>query len=215
MFKCNDNHFRFHVLHYYTNFFSSIALAIEPYWALKIAGDIQSTDIPSRDNPISLPHFSTRLAHLSLSLSLFLALSLPSFSRFSRRREVGSVPIIQTEALIDGDCGRSREGAWSSHSREPGMAGWRGERTRQNGGRTGRDAEWGKEGEIPNTAIYSPRVAASLHPVPASTLDFAVRICGMSVAGNPSVRFFNCKKDPPGLGGGSGSPLRTNPLSGP
>lgn len=96
-------------------------------------------------------------------------------------------------------------------SREPGMAGRRGERTlaKMVGGLGGM-----KDGErrgILNTAIYSPRVSASLHSV--STLDFAVRICGMSVAGTRPSGFLIAKRIRRDRR--AADRRRANPLSGP
>lgn len=59
------------------------------------------------------------------------------------------------------------------------------------GGRTGMRCRVGKR--APNTAIYSPKASVA-PPGPASTLDFAVRICGMSVAGTRPSGFLIAKR---------------------
>lgn len=63
---------------------------------------------------------------------------------------------------------------------------------------------------IPNTAIYSPESLRVSPPGPASTLDFAVRICGMSVAGTRPSGFLIAKRirRDRGRGRGGGSPPR-------
>lgn len=66
----------------------------------------------------------------------------------------------------------------------------------------------GKEGGgIPNTAIYSPRESPRL----STRSGLYARFRGQNLRNvrgwNLSIRFFNCKKDPPGPGG-SGSPPR-------
>jgi len=69
----------------------------------------------------------------------------PIFIFASCQCEVGSIPIIQTEALIDGDCGRSRDGF--SQTEGGGTRGARGlaEMVGVPGGIKGVDG--GKEGE--------------------------------------------------------------------
>lgn len=66
----------------------------------------------------------------------------------------------------------------------------------------------GGEGGVPNTAIYSPKVSVA-PPGPASTLDFAVRICGMSVAGTRPSGFLIAKR----IRRDRGADRRANPLS--
>lgn len=51
----------------------------------------------------------------------------------------------------------------------------------------------GERRGIPNTAIYSESLRVS-PPGPASTLDFAVRICGMFVAGTRLSGFLIAKR---------------------
>lgn len=65
----------------------------------------------------------------------------------------------------------------------------------------------GARREISNTAIYSPRVLRVSPSGPSSTLDFAVRICGMSVAGTRPSGFLIAKRIRRDRGG-SGSPPR-------
>lgn len=118
---------------------------------------------PSWDNPISLPHFSARLAPLSPS-SLFPL--FPPLSPASCQCEVGSVPIIQTEALIDGDCGDclSRRSLILLSQTGNGRTKRREDSEKMVGGSGG--MQDGARREISNTAIYSPRVLrVSLHPV--------------------------------------------------
>lgn len=124
---------KFYARHRYENFFSSIVLSYFSY--LSVAHSHPKRRIfSSRNNPISLPHFSRTRCHPSRSLPF----DLPFFSLVFRRwRVVENVPIIQTEALIDGDCEHLREEVCNVRSRDPGMAGRRSERTRKNGGRIG------------------------------------------------------------------------------
>lgn len=120
------------------------------------------------------------------------------------RSEVPTIPA--EEALIDGgdhECpwGSSISRSWAVDDGDEGAKGLENWWEDRRGCRVERE-------RAPNTAIYSPKASVA-PPGPASMLDFAVRICGMSVAGTRPSGFLIAKR----IRRDRGADRRANPLS--